>query len=220
MQSGLVAGYDGDSSSSSASSADINPVKSPKALAQQALLKSPENSKDGNVPEQDTPSISVNTESKQASSHASSLANDSFDSTSNHNDGHARNGVTLHDKVVTAKAAQPRHRTKRRRRAMLVGFETPNDLPDEILDDLVKNGATEISFIEVDARASASVTVNEADKAATLGGAVHRAHTIGQSVTRAQKRTHHITSLAASAVASIAARDAAEQGHKRSRSGK
>jgi hypothetical protein len=220
MQSGLVAGYDGDSSSSSASSADISPVNSSEAPAQQELLKSHENSKDGSVPERQTPSISENAVSRPETSPDVPLENNSaLDCTSSHDGGPARDGTRFHGNDATAKAAKPRRQNKRQRRAMLVGFEATNDLPEEVLHDLAENRTVDFTFVEVDARASASVTVSEADRAAALGGAVHRAHTIGQSVTRAQKRTHHITSLAASAVASIAARKATEQGRKVRRSG-
>jgi hypothetical protein len=110
--------------------------------------------------------------------------------------------------------SKPKRVRKRRRRGPWVGQGYSGDLPEELLQDLAESGAAGVSFVDVDARASARAAVADADRAAALGGAIHRAHSAGQTISRAQKRTHHITSLAANAVASIAARKAAEHGSK------
>jgi hypothetical protein len=128
---------------------------------------------------------------------------------------------TTDDNISTSKTASSAEALsklkgvrKRRRRGPWVGQGYSSDLPEEVLQDLAESGAAGVSFVDVDAGVSARAAVADADRAAALGGAVHRAHSAGQTISRAQKRTHHITSLAANAVASIAARNAAEQGGK------
>lgn len=101
---------------------------------------------------------------------------------------------------------------KKRRRGnqgdVSLAFEGIEQLPEEVFRDLAQSGATAISFVDVDARASAVEPVSDADRNAARGGAALRSLSKEQPVSRAKKRTHHITTLAADAVASMAARNA------------
>jgi hypothetical protein len=86
-------------------------------------------------------------------------------------------------------------------------------LPAELARELERSGATAVAFVDVDARAAvARGAVTDADRAAARGGAVFRERMRAAPVSRVQKRTHHISSLAATAVASVAAQDAADGG--------
>lgn len=99
----------------------------------------------------------------------------------------------------------------------------PQDLPRELALELSRNGTSNVRFIDVDARASAAARnlVTDADRAAATSGAVLRQRMQGTTVSRAQRRTHHISSLAASAVANAAAQNALHGAvQKRSRRGK
>lgn len=105
---------------------------------------------------------------------------------------------------------------KRRRRGRQAEFSDEggarNDLPSELLRDVMQSGASHISFVDADARTSANMTVSDADRSATRGGAALRALAKEQPLSRAHKRTHHITSLAANALANVAAENARKGG--------
>jgi hypothetical protein len=82
-------------------------------------------------------------------------------------------------------------------------------IPDELARELAQSGATAV-FVDVNARLSAGTSVSDADMAAARSGAVLRAQRNTRPADRARKRTHHITALASDAMASIAAKKAAE----------
>lgn len=109
-----------------------------------------------------------------------------------------------------------------RRRISRAQSDDPT-LPRELALELARQGGPPVSFVDVDARGSAAARnlVTDADRAAAASSAAFRQRMQASSVSRAQRRTHHISSLAAGAVASVAAQsvvaDGSVQKRKRNR---
>lgn len=93
-----------------------------------------------------------------------------------------------------------------RRRGGKRNKRSTTGLPAEWERELRQTGVDTVSFVDVNAQQCVSAAVSDADRAAAERGAILQQQARVQTVSRAQKRTHHISSLAASAVAGIAVR--------------